>query len=81
MFHKTDEPEIGIPLAFHKVGQRLKFNQEGWGFYYEADAVALGIAAGRKENAIMPCSETVRVMEIIYEVRRQAGLRFFQNDQ
>jgi predicted dehydrogenase len=81
VFHKSDKPEPGLPFAFHQVGQKFSFNQEGWGFYYEADAVALDIAAGRKENAIMPWSETVRVMEIIDEVRKQVGLRFPQDDQ
>ncbi len=81
VFHKSDAPAAGVPFAFHQEGQRLNFNQEGWGFYYEADAVALDIAAGRKENAIMPCSETIRVMDIIDEVRKQVGLRFSQDDQ
>lgn len=49
----------------------------GKGFYWEADAVAVDIAAGRRENRdIMPWSETVRVMEIMDEVRRQGGARF-----
>jgi predicted dehydrogenase len=81
VFHRSDEPEPGIPFAFNKASQTFKFNQEGWGFYYEADAVALDIAAGRKESAIMPCSETVRVMEIIDEIRRQRGIKFPQDNQ
>ncbi|PMD32838.1 NAD(P)-binding protein [Hyaloscypha variabilis F] len=81
IFHKSERPESGIPFAFNKAGQKFKFDQEGWGFHYEADAVALDIAAGRQENAIMPCSETIRVMEIVDEVRRQVGVRFPQDDQ
>jgi hypothetical protein len=81
MFHKSDEPEPGVPLAFHKECQKLKFDQEGWGFCYEADAVALDNAAGRKENAIMPYSETFGVMEVIDEVRRMIGVRFPQDNQ
>jgi predicted dehydrogenase len=81
VFHRSDEPEPGVPLTFHKAGQRLKFHNDGWGFYYEADAVALDIAAGRNENATMPYSETVRVMEIIDEIRRKTGVRFPQDNQ
>lgn len=53
-----------------------EFEKPGFGFYFEADAVALDIAAGRKENATMPWAETIRVMEILDEVRRQGGAVF-----
>jgi hypothetical protein len=62
-------------------GNTYTFEKIGMGFYWEADAVALDIAAGRKENAIMPHAETVRVMEMLVEVRRQGGARFPQDDQ
>jgi len=78
IFHKSD-PEVGVPFAFNKAGQTFTFKQKGWGFYYEADAVALDIAAGRKENSIMPWNETVRVMKIVDEIRRQGGVRFPQD--
>jgi predicted dehydrogenase len=81
VFHKSVKPEHSFPIAFHQAGQRLELNQDGWGFYYDADAIALDIAAGRQENAIMPWSETVRVMEIVDNIRRQVGLRFPQDDQ
>jgi predicted dehydrogenase len=57
------------------------FDHVGKGFYYEADAVALDIAAGRRENALMPHSETIRVMEIMDQVRRLGGAKFKQDDQ
>lgn len=53
--------------------------QGGRGFFWEADAVALDIAAGRKEDAIMPFAETVRVMEIMDSIRKQGGARFPQD--
>ena len=53
---------------------------DGKGFFWEADAVALDIAAGRLENSTMPHSETLRVMKILDEVRRQGGARFPQDD-
>jgi predicted dehydrogenase len=58
-----------------------KFEHDGAGFFWEADAVAMDIAAGRKENAIMPHAETLRVMEMMDEIRRQGGARFPQDDQ
>jgi predicted dehydrogenase len=62
-------------------GVKYEFERPGRGFYWEADAVAVDIAAGRKENAIMPWAETLRVMEIMDEVRRQGGGRFPQDDE
>lgn len=49
------------------------------GFIYEADAVALDIAAGRKENTVMPLDETIRVMRLMDEVRKQCGLVYPQD--
>lgn len=61
--------------------KRYTFEKSGRGFYWEADAVALDIVAGKTENAIMPWAETIRVMEIMDEVRRQGGARFPQDSK
>ncbi|PKS11691.1 hypothetical protein jhhlp_001679 [Lomentospora prolificans] len=58
--------------------KKYEFEKPGFGFYFEADAVAADIAAGRKENATMPWAETVRVLEMLDEVRRQGGAIFPQ---
>ena len=64
------------------AGKRFELAKKaGMGFYWEADAVALDIAAGRKEDAAMPWAETVRVLEILDEVRRQGGARFPQDGE
>lgn len=42
--------------------------------------MALDIAAGRTESPIMPWAETLRVMEIMDEARRQGGARFPQDE-
>jgi predicted dehydrogenase len=55
-------------------------SKPGHGLYWEADAVAQDITAGRTSNATMPWSETVRVLEIMDEVRRQGGARFPVDD-
>ncbi|KAF5237528.1 hypothetical protein FAUST_5993 [Fusarium austroamericanum] len=60
-------------------GKKYDFEKPGRGFYWEADAVALDIAAGKAESDIMPWAETVRVMEIMDEVRRQGGSKFPQD--
>lgn len=61
--------------------KKFDFERPGKGFYWEADAVALDIFAGRKENDVMPWSETVRVLEMLDEIRRQGGARFPQDDE
>jgi predicted dehydrogenase len=53
-----------------------KFEKPGFGFWWEADAVALDLAADRKENAIVPPAETLRVLRIMDGVRRRGGARF-----
>lgn len=58
--------------------KKYDFEKPGRGFYYEADAVALDVAAGRTENDVMPWSETLRVLDILDEVRRQGGAKFPQ---
>ncbi|KAF5677434.1 dimeric dihydrodiol dehydrogenase [Fusarium denticulatum] len=60
-------------------GKKYEFERPGKGFYWEADAVALDIAAGKVESDTMPWAETIRVMEIMDEVRRQGGAKFPQD--
>ncbi|KAI1478899.1 NAD(P)-binding protein [Daldinia eschscholtzii] len=60
--------------------KKYEFERPGRGFYWEADAVALDIAAGRVQNQIMPWAETVRVLELLDEIRRQGGAKFPQDE-
>ena len=62
-------------------GEVFKFDRAGMGFYWEADAVAVDIVEGKRESAIMPHAETLRLMKIMDEIRRQGGVRFPQDDQ
>lgn len=62
-------------------GEVFKFDRVGMGFYWEADTVAVDIVEGKRENAIMPHAETLRLMKIMDEIRRQGGARFPQDDQ
>lgn len=56
--------------------ERYDYENPGRGFFWEADAVAQDLEAGRKENATMPWAETMRVMKIMDGVRKRGGARF-----
>jgi predicted dehydrogenase len=56
------------------------FEKVGRGFYWEADAVALDIAAGKRESDIMPWAETIRVLELLDTIRQQGGAKFPQDN-
>lgn len=56
--------------------KKYEFSIPGGGFYWEADAVAQDIAAGKMQNERMPWAETIRVMEIVDTARRQGGAKF-----
>jgi predicted dehydrogenase len=69
-------------LQMHGMEEKkFEFERLGKGFYWEADAVALDIAGGRKESDTMPWAETIRVMELMDEARRQTGVKFPQDTQ
>ncbi|KAK9860465.1 hypothetical protein MYU51_005409 [Penicillium brevicompactum] len=55
------------------------FSHPGYGFYYEADAVAQDIAADKTQNSVMPWDETLRVLELMDGVRERGGARFPQD--
>lgn len=46
---------------------------------WEADAVALDIANGLKENGTMPVEESLRIMKLMDGIRRQGGLVYPQD--
>ncbi|PVH85959.1 NAD(P)-binding protein [Cadophora sp. DSE1049] len=49
------------------------------GFFWEADAVAHDIANGRTENAVMPLDESLRIMKLMDEIRKEGGLVYPQD--
>lgn len=57
-------------------GKKHDYERPQQGFIYEADNTALDLAAGKKESSIMPWSETIRVLEIMDEIRRQGGTKY-----
>ncbi|OJJ40936.1 hypothetical protein ASPWEDRAFT_34398 [Aspergillus wentii DTO 134E9] len=54
-------------------GRRYDFPKLGRGFVYEAENTALDVLEGRKESNIMPWDETVYMMDVMDEIRRQGG--------
>jgi len=56
--------------------ERFDFKKPGRGFWWEADAVAQDLKAGRKQNATMPWAETLRVLKIFDGVRKRGGAKF-----
>lgn len=64
----------------HKPGQEEihKFDIPGnaKGYIWEADEVARCIASGRLESKRMPHSETILMMEVFDEIRRQIGVKY-----
>ena len=70
-----------IPKGKDVKEEVFEFDNPGSGFFYEADAVALDIQAGRTENAIMPWAETIRVMEIMDGIRYSNGALFPQDEE
>jgi predicted dehydrogenase len=55
------------------VGKKHDYGLMPKGFVYEADNAALDLLAGRHESSVMPWSETIHMLEIMDEIRRQGG--------
>ena len=56
-----------------KVIKSFDYSSAERGYQYEADNAALDVFAGRLESAIMPWAETIRILEVMDEIRRQGG--------
>ncbi|OJD33695.1 dimeric dihydrodiol dehydrogenase [Diplodia corticola] len=52
---------------------------EGHGMFWEADEAATAIIEGRKEGKYQSLAESITIMEVMDEVRRQAGLKYPDN--
>lgn len=61
-------------------GKRYDFEKPGRGYFWMADQVAVDVLEGKKEDAIMPWRESIRVMEIMDGIRKRGGARFSVDD-
>lgn len=69
----------GAPGARERHREEIKsykYPVEGRGYQYEADSAAQDVLAGRLESSVMPWAETIRMMELMDEIRRQGGTVF-----
>ncbi|KAJ5710691.1 hypothetical protein N7488_004847 [Penicillium malachiteum] len=53
---------------------KFEFPAQGRGMYWEADEVARCLRDGKLESETMPLEESIVIMEVMDEVRRQGGL-------
>lgn len=54
------------------------FPGNGTGMYWEADEVARCLRDGKLESETLPLSESLVIMEVMDEVRKQGGLKYPQ---
>jgi predicted dehydrogenase len=59
--------------------REMEYENEGVGFHFEADAVAKDILEGKEESAIILLRETVRIMRVMDDIRKQGGVRYPQD--
>lgn len=65
-------------------GSTLQYNEfeekiPGHGMFWEADECYRCLRDGKKESDIMPLDETIVMMEVMDEVRKQNGLEYPEN--
>ena len=52
---------------------------EGHGMFWEADEAAMALVEGRKEGKFEGLEESIVIMEVMDEVRRQGGMKYPEN--
>jgi predicted dehydrogenase len=76
------EPVWYMPTSFQvfdrrgEVVERYRSEVAGRGMQYQALEAERRIAAGELASPLLPLDETVAIMEVLDEVRRQIGLRY-----
>lgn len=76
----ASKPRFLVVKLKGEEDKRIDFETPGWGFYFEADAIAADLRSGRKENDRMPLEESLRMMKLMDSIRAQNGLRYKQDD-
>lgn len=69
------QPGPGVGSGFYNgFGADWNPEGEGHGMFWEADEAALAIVEGRKEGRFESLKESIVIMEVMDEVRKQGGL-------
>jgi len=61
--------------------REVEYEHEGMGFHFEADSVALDVIGGRKESSVVPLEESVRMMRVMDQIRKQGGVVYPQDKE
>ncbi|KAK9453390.1 putative D-xylose 1-dehydrogenase [Dipodascopsis uninucleata] len=64
-----------------KEDEFYDYTVPGYGFFFEADACALDIANGKKQDDLMPWNESLFVMSLLDEARLQNGGTVYPEDK
>jgi dihydrodiol dehydrogenase / D-xylose 1-dehydrogenase (NADP) len=64
-----------------EASREVGYEHEGMGFYFEADAMAMDVLDGGKESAVVPLQESVRMMGVMDEIRKQGGVVYPQDHE
>ena len=73
-----DKNENGV--IARREGKVYNFPVIGRGYAWEAENAAMDILNGKTESDFVPWAETIRVMEMLDEIRRQGGTVYPQDD-
>jgi len=68
------QQEDGPPVKTCQINIPLK--GDGKGLYFEADEAARCIRDGKLQSDVIPWEESIIIMEVMDEVRRQGGLTY-----
>ncbi|RBQ76975.1 hypothetical protein FVER14953_12356 [Fusarium verticillioides] len=81
-FRVTEGERPGPPAADTRTTRvfNVERHEGTLGFYWEADAVAQYIAAGKTESDVVPLDETIRLMELMDDIRAANGLKYPQDE-
>ncbi|KAF2471446.1 NAD(P)-binding protein [Lindgomyces ingoldianus] len=72
----ASSPSRGTPATFQYQEVKHDIPSGGQGMFWEADECARCIRDGRLESEGMPWEESLVIMRVMDEVRRQGGLRY-----
>ena len=61
---------------YNGFGSSMNAEGEGHGMFWEADEAAIALTEGRKEGKYESLEESIVIMEVMDEVRRQNGLKY-----